>query len=379
MIAANEMVLRVETSFDYNANTLLNELPLGLWLGRFLDRDLRGRSRDALRSRNSIGYLIDARITYFGPGQSRWRSIISLAHHEHMGLRFTADLFNLTFFGNALYEGRRADLGPSAYMRMRYQTLGFGVQDTRRNNMARLDLVIGQSLSAADIRWADLYTGIDGRVLRSNIRGTYMMSDTASEKTGTMNGFGLAFSGRWSVPIARNPHGIALELEAQDLGFSGWGSKSQRMERDTTITFEGITVDNILELDEVIIGEDALLDTLGLRYRTTAFTTWLPFRLSALARAPLGEAWTCSISIDQRNLPGYLPQLVLRGERAFGEATDIGLALGMGGFGRLRLGASVTHVVRKRVLLALSSPHLPGFFMARARGAGVSFSASFAL
>lgn len=379
MIAANDVVLRVESAFDYNANTLFNELPIGLWLGSYLDRDLRGRSRDALRSRNSVGYLLDARISYFGPGQGRWRSVISLAHHEHMGLRFTADLFNITFFGNEPYEGRRADLGPAHFMHMRYQTLGFGVQDTRRNNMARIDLVIGQSLSAADIRWADLYTGVDGRVLRSNIRGTYSMSDTASNRIGTMNGFGLAFSGRWSVPIARNPHGIAVELEAQDLGFSGWGSKSQRLHRDTTIAFEGITVANILDLDEVILGEDDLLDTLGLRFRTTGFATWLPFRFSALARAPLGDDWTCSISVDQRNLPGYVPQLAIRGERAFGVATDAGVGLAMGGFGGLRLGASVAQVVRKRFLIALSTPHLPGLFMARTRGAGVSFSASIAL
>ncbi|MFN3875462.1 MAG: hypothetical protein ACK4L7_06085, partial [Flavobacteriales bacterium] len=63
------------------------------------------------------------------------------------------------------------------------------------------------------------------------------------------------------MPVARNAHGLRLELEAQDLGFCAWGRDSQRLRRDTALAFEGITVASILELDQVVIGRRQILDT----------------------------------------------------------------------------------------------------------------------
>lgn len=378
LVSAHQRAVVAEGALDYNANALLNELPLALWQGAFLDRGLRIRSRDELRTRNRIGYLIDARITSIGPVQGAWRPILSMAHHEHFGLRFPADLFNLTFFGNAGYEARRADIGPAAFMRMRYQTIGFGARHAHQSHYARIDLVIGQSLEAADIAWADLFTATDGRALRANVRGDYLRSDTASSKAGTLNGLGLAFSGRWQLPLRPNARGPLIELEAEDLGFCSWGRGTQRLRRDTTLLFEGITVDNILELDEVILGEEQVLDTLGIRFSKATATTWLPFRLSARMRGRLGEDWKGAITIDQRYLPGYVPQFSVQGERSLGKRTDLGAAVSMGGFGGLRLGVVITHVVKDMVLLSLATPHLPAFVNGKTRGAGLTFAAAVA-
>lgn len=378
LVSGQQRALIVEGGLDYNANALLNELPVALWKGAYLDRALRERSRDELRTRNRLGYLIDARVTSIGPAQGAWRSLMSVAHHEQLGLRFPADLFNLTFFGNAGYEARRADIGPAAFTRIRYQTIGFGAQHVQQSHYARIDVVIGQSLDAADIRWADLYTATDGRALRAKVHGDYLRSDTTSSKAGTLNGLGLAFSGRWQLPLHRNPHGLILELEAQDLGFCSWGRGTQRLRRDTTLLFEGITVDNILELDQVILGEQQVLDTLGIRFAQAPATTWLPFRLSARMRGRLGEGWKGAITVDQRNLPGYVPQFAVQGERSIGKATDLGAAVSMGGFGGLRLGMGITHVVKDKVLLSLATPHLPAFLTGKTRGAGLTFAAAVA-
>lgn len=368
--------IRAEGSFAYGANSLWNELPVALWQGGYLDHELRDRSRDAMRVRNTAGYAIEARLTYLGPTQDGRRTIISLAHQEQLGLRYAPDLYNLTFFGNAAYEGRRADVGPARFAHMRYQTIGFGLVSGDLSRMARIDLVIGQTLNTAEVRWADLYTGTDGRVLRSNIRGNYLRSDTTASANNAMNGIGIAFNGHWRIPIRPNTHGLEVVLEARDLGFCAWNARSLKLERDTTVVFEGITVDNILELDEMILGEDALLDTFGLRYRAAATATWLPFVLRGTARLPFEERWVLTASIEQRNLPGFVPQLAMGGERQLGARWTATGQLAMGGFGGLRLGGGVQAAVGKRWLLEAGSPHLPAFFTGRTRGAGLWFAAS---
>ena len=378
LLAEHDRAVILEGAFDFNANSLLNEMPASLWRGEYLDGELRDRSRDALRVRNSAGYNLDARLTYLGPRMKAWRSELSVAHHEHMGVRFPADLYNLTFYGNAPYEARRADIGPTAYTRVRYQTIGFGARHLRQSHYVRVDLVLGQSLDAVDVRWADLYTGADGPLLRANVNGSYARSDTASSRTGTLNGMGLALSGRWQLPLAR-AKGLLLEVEAQDLGFCAWGRGSQRLQRDTTLSFEGLRVENILELDQAILGEQQILDTLGVRFTSASITTWLPFRLSARMRGRISGRWKGALAVDQRNLPGYVPQLAFTGERSFSARTDAGLTLSMGGFGGLRLGLSATRGFGTHWLLMLSTPHAPAFFTERTRGAGVALMLAYAL
>ncbi|HRH39035.1 MAG TPA: DUF5723 family protein [Flavobacteriales bacterium] len=379
--AKRDNLIAVDAWFDYNANSLRNELPIALWRGEYLDRDLRTRSQSNLRERNSVGYVFGTRITWVGgdsiEGHIGWRSLMSVAYHEQMGMRFTRDLYSISFFGNANYEGRRADLGPSKMERVRYQTVGFGMQHARSNSFARVDLVIGQSYDAADVKWAGMYTAIDGRALRTSIRGDYHRSDTMSSKLGQVNGFGLAVSGRWETLFKRRMKGARLSFEVEDFGFASWLSTSEHISKDSIINYEGIRVASILDLDNVIIGEAQLRDTFGLNASNGAFTTWLPFVLRSTLRAPVGEHWRGAAMLEQRNLPGYIPQLTFSGERTIKTNTDVGACLSMGGFGTLRMGAMVRHRISDRAQIELSSPHVPGFFLGSARGAGVVFAGSF--
>ena len=59
-------LISIDGWFDYNANSLRNELVSGLWSGSYLDRDLRERTRAVMREPTSVGYLIGARVTCGG-------------------------------------------------------------------------------------------------------------------------------------------------------------------------------------------------------------------------------------------------------------------------------------------------------------------------
>ncbi|MBK8497544.1 MAG: hypothetical protein IPL52_01695 [Flavobacteriales bacterium] len=368
-------VIAMEASLDYNANSLRNELPIALWKGSYLDRDLRERSLGNMRERNSVGYAISARATWWGRTDERgWRTMASVAHHEQLGVRFTRDLFALTFFGNANYEERRADLGPSAATAIRYQTVGIGQHHVKSGSWWRWDIVVGQSLDAIDVRWASLYTGADGRVLRASVLSEHYRNDTTGSRFGSVNGMGTAVSGRWETQLGRGRPNVRFSLEARDLGLVNWFG--QALLKDTIIEYTGIGVANLLELDNVIIGEEQLLDTFGLRYDNITFTRPLPFFIEARMRAPLGDGWTGSVALDQRYLPGYVPQLSFTGERRIMNNMLGSATLGFGGFGGLRLGANARYLITDRVLIELSSPHLPGFFSGAAHSAGVLFGAS---
>lgn len=360
---------------DYNANTVFNELPAAILRGGLLTRELRQRSLDALRNKgNSAGYVVEGHVQWsWRTGDKRWRPLVRSAHKQLGGLDFTRDQFAVAFFGNAAYEDRIAELSPSGYEQWRFQTLGFGYRDAIGRSYFRLDLVRGQSFAAVDVREADLYTGIDGRVLRSNLVGDYHASDTAGQGFDRTNGLGLALSGRWNSTLKVGARTIALAVGIEDLGLLRWNDRSVQVRKDTLIAFTGLEVESIFALDDVIIGEETLLDTFGLRYRIGAFTRVMPFRALVSGAIALGARYKLGLEVDHLYLPGYLPQVALQGSRRMGERTLVGTTLSYGGFGAFRWGISAKRRFGEHVLLCLSTPQLPALFSEQARGLGILF------
>lgn len=368
---------------DYNANTVFNELPVGIFKGGDLSRSIRERSLNVLNGeQNTVGYAAEGRLTWVGSfctaERGKWRPMISIAHHELGGLHFTKDQYALTFFGNAAYENRTAELAPSGFEQIRYQTFGIGTRHRANGSMVRLELVRGNAFSSVDISNATLFTAIDGRALRTDVTGEYYASDTAGGGLDRTNGLGAALTGQWNTSFKIGNRQLRSGIGVEDLGFVAWNNRSVAIKKDTLITYEGWQVDNIFALDDVIIGKDVVLDTLGLRYRSGSVTRLLPFRAHLMVGMDLGNTGHLALSVDQRYIVGYVPHLSILASRRFGQHTQLGAVASYGGFGALRIGLAAKQRIGKHVLLQLSTPHVPGFFMARTRGIGLAFGAEFA-
>jgi len=366
--------IALETWGEQSANTVYNELLLGLLRGGFLDRDLRERSLNATRERNSLGYDLGARIQWVGKdslfGKAGLRPMIAVGYRDVLGTRFTKDVFAIAFFGNAAYEGRTAFMG-GAHMAMRYQTAGFGVASRDQRSYFRIDIVNGQSMNASLIPIADVRTGIDGRVIEADLNARYWNSDTAGSGLGMSKGLGMAISGRWSTKALSGDLPVEIGIAVQDLGFVIWDERSVRLSRDTLINFEGLVVDDLFDLDGVLSNGEQLLDTFGLRYTTGSFQTLLPFRLTLNMDFTLGNGWYTGFLIQQVNLPGYAPQFTAFGAKRLGERTLLGGELTAGGFGGIRMGSRVRHRFGEGLWATLGCSHLPGLVVGRTRGFGL--------
>jgi len=368
-------VISLEAWGEQSANTVYNELLLGLLRGGFLDRDMRSRSLDETRQRSSLGYDLGARIQWTGKdslfGIAGLRPMVSFGHRDVLGTRFTNDLFRIAFFGNASYEGGIADLSGSAHMGMRYQSLGVGVASADRRSYVRIELVNGQSMNASDLPMAEVFTGVDGRVIDADLNARYWNSDTAGSGLGMSKGLGMALSGRWSTKALSGDLPVEIGIAVQDLGFVIWDERSVRLSRDTIINFEGLVVDDLFDLDGVFSDGEQLLDTFGLRYTTGSFRSLLPFRLSLNMDFTLGNGWYTGFLVQQVNLPGFAPQFTAFGAKRLGERTLVGAEFTAGGFGAVRFGSRVRHRFGERIWLSFGCSHLPGLVTTRTRGFGL--------
>lgn len=359
---------------DYNSSSVYNELPWNIYQGGFIDRDLRERSRDVLRGTNSAGYEVGAQLSWVGAdslfGKARLRPLIAIGYRNLLGASFTRDAYELAFFGNAHYEDRVAELSPSAHTQIAWESVGFGIQDVKTRSFIRIDAIRGRSYNATDIRRADLYTAPDGRVLELDSDASYWSTDTAGKGFEHTNGLGVALSGKFILHGAIGQLPTEFSIAVNDAGFVQWNPNSVRIEREKNLVYEGIQVDNIFDLDNIMVGGDQLLDTFGLRYQHGSFTTLLPVRVALNAEASLDEFWNAGVSVDHRYIPGYKPQVQLNASRRFGEHVLLGMNAAYGGFGVLRFGLASRIRIGEFLLLELGSTHVPGFFIGTTRGVG---------
>lgn len=363
-------------TFDYNANTVFNELPLAILEGGLLERELRQHSSDRLKpTGNSAGYVIQGRLQWTGAAfkqGSHWRPLFGLSYQAQSGLSFTADQFDVAFFGNAAFQERTAMLSPSGYEQIRYQTIGAGMANDSTGSFLRIDLVRGESFAALDVRSAELFTGAEGRVLRTSLTGDYFASDTAGSGLDRTNGLGAALSGRWAVST-KGERPIRFGVGVNDLGFITWNPNTVRISKDTLFSYEGWRVESLFALDNVFVNEETVLDTFGLRYRHTSVTRLTPFHAYADANIALNDRWRIGLAVDHRHLPGYSPQVTVQGSRVLGQRTMLGASVSYGGFGALRFGLAAKRRFGKNVLLSLSTPQVPGLVSTRASGLGLLF------
>ena len=346
----------LEASGAYDSNTLRNDLLLGLYQGGELERDLRQRTLDGLHDANRGGYewRVSASCTWGDSlfGNPRWKPRASLSAQGMMGIRFPKDAYALAFFGNAGYEDRTAHVGPARFEQVAFQSIRFGVEDHPSGSYLELGLVNGQALHTGRLDKADLYTAPDGRYLELALDGEYHVGDTAAGRWS--KGIGVAIEGQWNHGIRLVGSPATLRIRVSDLGFVAWNPGSLSVSQDSVIHYEGIEVNGILDLDELVLDRHRIQDSLGLGYKAGGFVRMLPAK-AALAldfgrehELPTGtviRAYT--VQVDHRLIPGYIPQASVIRQLVLGKALVAQAGVLYGGFGGLRadvgLGYSARH------------------------------------
>jgi hypothetical protein len=375
--------LSIQGSALFDANTVRNSLLLDLRSGGFIDRSVRESSQQALEDNNRAGQELRASVRALLPegtfGPNGWRPMVQCAHHDVLGLRFVKDLYALAFFGNAAFEERTAQLAPSAFVQQKYQTMGFGFWHTATGSYLRVDAVKGQSLAGTALSRADVYTQANGRAIEATVQGEFFASDTAANGNDllTTSGGGVAISAAFHRRLRLLNHPALFSASVEDLGAVHWNDRSVYLGKDTTVRYEGIRVEDILDLDGTLEGGAQLRDTFGLDTPLESFWLPLPFRVEMALAWRQSAQWQFTLRASQIYLPGYVPRLRAQCLRSFGRAWQGGAEAGYGGFGTLRFGLLANASIRERLGIGVQAPNVLGWLNEQASGQGLAAGVSY--
>lgn len=368
--------LVIEASGAYDSDALPNELVQRLYLGGEVDAGVRWNTLDRLGAMNRAGYGLQGRISYVWGGQFLGRPKLaprlSVSGNSHLGMRFPKDVYAVTFFGNKGFEERTAHLGEAAFTMLSFQGVGFGFTDRKSGSFLELGVVNGMKLNMGRITKADLFTAADGRYLEVDLDGRYARSDTSA---GWSSGVGAALSFEWRTGVKLFGRPARIALGADDLGFIAWNASSLSVDKDSVLHYDGIRLHGIMDLDDLIVNEQSLQDSLGLGYAPGNISTALPALLHA--RIDLGPARTdglgqdrylFSLGVDQRLLPGYRPHVLFKSDLPVNGRLNLQAGVGHGGLGGTRLLLGLDAQLGNHLILAIGTANMIGVASQKAKG-----------
>lgn len=365
----------------YDSNSLNNEMMLGLLLGRELDREMRERSQGKLGTDNRMGYFLEGGFTYrhFSDslfGQNSWGWQINAAHSEILGVKFTEDLYDVLFFGNAHLEDQTAFMDGSDHYSMKYQKFGFGFFNKNDLSSITLSVVNGQQYARNDLRTLSLYTAVDGVYLDLELTGTLEHSDSSNTGYGSSNGLGAALDLEWNIPFriaGRESRFSQISLAVSDLGFVAWNGNSHVAKPDTALRFEGVGVEDIFDLDGLLPDGNDLLDSIGIHMQQASITKMLPVLATVSANSRWHKRWRTELGVRFRAISAYLPYGWLHLSYIPMEQFRITLTGAYGGFGGPRIGLGLEALLGNCIYAKLSTSNALGSAMERNLGAQISF------
>jgi hypothetical protein len=363
--------VRLEADYEYGSTTIHNDLMLGLIQAEFISRETRMRSSDAIDGSGVAGQSMGIDLCYMLHdslfGRNHLRSQLHIGHRDMIGVSFDKELFDIAFFGNKQFEDVPVNVAPSAGEQQTFQKVGWGIVDERTLSSASISFVRGQRLQHIDLEKAVLLTTTDGRRIDAEIQGKYMLSDTADGPAAAFNGAGAAIDIAINRPVNWLKSGW-LSIQIADAGFVSWNKNTLSLDKDTSYSYDGILVENLFDLDGLVLGENAIRDTLGLNFEKGTKTRLMPFLASIGLSTAVSDRIHLEVSGQYRYLKGYTPQVRLNSHYQLGPFSRGSLLITYGGFTGLRAGIGYEALIAERLFVRAAIPNIPGPLSDSAKG-----------
>ena len=311
---------------QHRSNALSNELVGLLIRGGHIDRTLvESAQADQAGEMGAFGYTSGVAVTWrsLRPWKETESRLCGSIQFKTLGdIRWTPELFDLVFTGNAGHLGRWDVLDGSRFRAGTWIQAAIGLEGANRNRI-ELGLVYRLRSTDARIRNGHLYVSEGLDYLSGYVRGYMGWAEGGS--------WGLATNAEWHFLREEAP--FAFHLRVQNLGFTV-APKWTELQVDTLVETTGLTFSGPgLSLESLTesAGASEVITTLNERYRFGL----MPFRIDASFEYPLGprSGWDVQAQMGDW-MP--VPRAVTGYRRAIGKRWQAGVQLVAGGWGRLR-------------------------------------------
>lgn len=352
---------------DYGSTSLHKSLTQKLFYGGEITDQMKEKSLKLNRGINRFGSDLNAEIEYRNYTtnvfkQSRSGFLVKAGYFSFINALYSKDLYELTFYGNQNYLGDTASLSGTKFNALTYQKIGFGWLDKKTKSSVSLNVYSLNSYASANFRTAEIYqsSSIDTLVV------TYDGSAQFPSSTNLFSGLGLGIDAdiRFAIPT-KHETPIYYQFLVKNIGIASFNNPLNNYDTDTSLTFTGLTFNQVLNGSSFLDSNFSVLDTIGIQKTQSNPLIFLPgfFQFSKLVDANSPRKLQEFYGVRLFLASAYTP-LVFAGADyriSFGQKTylNIGINASYGGFSSFRFG-TYSSVKVKNWNLGLASENILG-------------------
>ncbi len=202
---------------------------------------------------------------------------LSYYHRDLRTLTTSRDAFQLIFEGNKPFENKTADLSNINFQNLMYNQYSIGVSKSDGHFFAGINVSYLQGFNSQQLKnqSGSLYTAPYGEYI--NVSYNMMLNEASTGSTNffDLNGQGVSADLQFGYSTERSRFSISVT----DLGYIVWGKHPVNYTGDTSMTYNGIVINDITNLSGSGLQGlklDSVLGALGPKKTNNSYSTSLP-------------------------------------------------------------------------------------------------------
>ncbi len=224
-------------------------------------------------------------------------------------------------------------------------------------------LIKAQEHRALTIPEGSLFTEQLGNELIFDLNYIYNGSDTANSGFKAFNGFGIStdFFTEYNLK-----NGGKIRLNIDDLGFIQWNKKSLQIEADTIISFDGVEIENIFDINDSLISSfsrDSLLEYVSTKKGEGGYAIALPTSFNINYLHVFSDKIAMNVGLRYKILSNYFPLIYTNIQYNFANNFMVQGNIVYGGYGKFNAGITLAKQFKEKYQIIIGSNHLGAFLL----------------
>lgn len=203
---------------------------------------------------------------------------IGIGYRNYIGGNVSQDLFNLAMYGNQNYQNQDLNFNNTRLRNYAYSKLNFGFFDKKYKSGGNLSFLYGHNMMKGEIQNAEMVSNED--LVNLSATGDFSMSDPNGKKRFAFNGWGISTDFNLNIPMKWFKRQAIFQIKAENIGFIVWNKKAVNYSVDSSYSFQGFEISQLLNGESAISNKTDWMDSLNVKEETGRVTTWLPARIT---------------------------------------------------------------------------------------------------
>lgn len=235
------------------------------------------------------------------PEKNGWRLLVGFGFNDMAQASISTGLVQLYLRGNGPFEDETLKLGPSYLTYHSYQYSGFGIERRTAKTSWGLtaQLIKSSRYANLSVGYSELYTAPYGTSIEADVAMRYDYTNSSQGKLGAWYGTGYGVNAFFTHQPRHDAPLISIQLK--DLGQVFYEGLNRYQVIDS-FAFNGVEVDNFLQLDDSLINGgniDSIESLLGIEESHPFHRAVLPANIQINYIVPIGSKASLNLSLRQ--------------------------------------------------------------------------------